>query len=84
MKWDPHNVVEYLQPPHEVVGVASLKSFDPRRSSCPLDITKLTRRKASHFITTAIAAEEDRSEEEEERVLEEDIEDATSPGCSPL
>ena len=62
----------------------SLESFHPQRRNRPVDNTKLTRGEASHFITTAIAAEEDGSEEEEERGLEEGIEDATSPRGLPL
>jgi hypothetical protein len=58
-------------------------SFHPRRRSHPEDNTKLTQREASHFITTAIAAE-DGSEEEEEKGPEEGIEDVASLGGLPL
>ena len=75
---DPH------PPPCITVAFPSLESFHPRRSSRLVDNTKLTQREASHFITTAIAAEEDGSEEEEEKGLEEGVEDATSIGGLPL
>jgi hypothetical protein len=85
MKRDPRSAAKYLLPPRVVVGVASLESFHPRRSSRPADNTKLTRREASHFITTAITAEkEDGSEEEEERGPEERIKDVVSLGGLPL
>ena len=71
--------MEYLPPPHVVVGVASPESFHPQKSSRPADNTKLTRREASHFI--AIATEEDGSEEEEESWLEEGIEDIAFLGA---
>ena len=84
MKWDPRSITEYLPPHHVVVGATSLESFHPRRCYRPVDNTKLTRREATHFITTAIATKEDGSKEEEERGLEEGIEDTTSPGGLPL
>ena len=75
---DPH------PPPCTTMVFPSLESFHPRRSSRLADNTKLTRREASHFITTTIAAKEDGSKEEEERGPMEGIEDATSPRGLPL
>ena len=64
---DPH-------PPRCItMALPSLESFHPRRSSRPVDNTKLTQREASHFITTAITAKEDGSKEEEEKGPEEGI-----------
>ena len=83
MKQNPHSISEYLPPPHVVVGAASLESFHPQSSSCPTDNKKLTRREASHFIATAIAAEEDGSEKKK-RGAEERIKDAMSPRDLPL
>jgi hypothetical protein len=76
MKPYPRSAVEYLSPPHVVVGAASLESFHPQRSSHPVDNTKLTWREASHFIATE---EEDGSEKEEEKGPEEGIEHVASP-----
>jgi len=78
----PSTVVLHLPLCH-AIGSSSLESFHHQRSSHPVDNTKLTRREASHFIATAIAAEED-GFEEEERGTEEGIEDAASPRGLPL
>jgi hypothetical protein len=67
MKRDPRSAVEYLPPPHVVVGAASLESFHPQRSSHPVDNTKLTWRKALHFITTTIATKEEDGSEKVKR-----------------
>ena len=82
MKRDLRNVVEYLPPPHVVVGATLLESFHPRRRSRLVDNTKLTQRKASHFIATTIAAEEDGSEEEEERGQRKGLKTPCPPGAS--